>query len=135
MAGKVAAVEGGNVFVRWLKSPTGPMTTHFWGPAANWGLAISGLADLAKPADKLSPNMTGALCIYSILFMRFAWRVQPRNYLLFACHITNETVQLYQLQRIFGGYDYYELKRQEDQASSRIGLGAAIHDVPEKADK
>lgn len=28
--------------------------------------------------------------------MRFAWRVQPRNYLLFACHATNATAQLIQ---------------------------------------
>ncbi|KAF5810378.1 putative mitochondrial pyruvate carrier [Helianthus annuus] len=28
--------------------------------------------------------------------MRFAWMVQPRNYLLLACHASNETVQMYQ---------------------------------------
>ena len=43
---------------------------------------------------------TTALCIYSALFMRFAWKVQPRNMLLFACHITNETAQLYQGSRL-----------------------------------
>lgn len=31
--------------------------------------------------------------------MRFAWMVKPRNYLLLACHASNETAQLYQLQR------------------------------------
>jgi hypothetical protein len=35
-----------------------------------------------------------ALCVYSCLFMRFAWAVQPRNYLLFACHASNECVQV-----------------------------------------
>lgn len=25
--------------------------------------------------------------------MRFAWMVKPRNYLLLACHISNEAVQ------------------------------------------
>ncbi|KAJ0494648.1 putative transcription factor bZIP family [Helianthus annuus] len=39
------------------------------------------------------------MCVYSDLFMRFAWMVQPRNYLLLACHASNETVQLYQLSR------------------------------------
>lgn len=33
------------------------------------------------------------LCVYSLLFMRFAWMVKPRNYLLLACHISNEAVQ------------------------------------------
>lgn len=28
--------------------------------------------------------------------MRFAWRVQPRNYLLFACHATNAAAQITQ---------------------------------------
>ncbi|TNY18972.1 hypothetical protein DMC30DRAFT_401593 [Rhodotorula diobovata] len=37
--------------------------------------------------------MTLALMSYSLVFMRFAWRVQPRNYLLFACHATNATAQ------------------------------------------
>lgn len=43
--------------------------------------------------------MTGVLCVYSLLFMRFAWMVQPRNYLLLACHASNEAAQLYQLSR------------------------------------
>ncbi len=33
------------------------------------------------------------------LFMRFAWMVQPRNYLLLACHAANETVQVASLAR------------------------------------
>lgn len=65
------------------------------------------MRDMTKPKEKISVNMTIALCIYSALFMRFALRVQPRNYLLFACHITNETAQLYQLQRVYGGYDIF----------------------------
>jgi len=40
-----------------------------------------------------------AMCVYSALFMRFAWMVQPRNYLVFACHALNETVQLYHFSR------------------------------------
>lgn len=39
------------------------------------------------------------LCVYSVLFMRFAWMVKPRNYLLLACHASNEAAQLYQLSR------------------------------------
>jgi len=31
--------------------------------------------------------------------MRFAWRVQPRNYLLFACHATNAAAQSAQMVR------------------------------------
>ncbi|KAL4192909.1 hypothetical protein AMTRI_Chr06g174340 [Amborella trichopoda] len=82
-----------------LNSPMGPKTTHFWGPVANWGFVIAGLVDTKKPPELISGNMTSAMCVYSGLFMRFAWMVQPRNYLLLACHVSNESVQLYQLSR------------------------------------
>lgn len=39
------------------------------------------------------------MCVYSLLFMRFAWMIQPRNYLLLACHASNECVQLNQMRR------------------------------------
>ena len=39
------------------------------------------------------------MCVYSMLFMRFAWMIEPRNYLLLACHASNECVQLNQLRR------------------------------------
>ncbi|CAN6217475.1 unnamed protein product [Urochloa humidicola] len=82
-----------------LNSPVGPKTTHFWGPVANWGFVIAGLVDMNKPPEMISGNMSAAMCVYSGLFMRFAWMVQPRNYLLLACHASNESVQLYQLSR------------------------------------
>lgn len=46
----------------------------------------------------ISGNMTTALCLYSSAFMRFAWLVQPRNLLLFACHFTNFSAQLTQVR-------------------------------------
>ncbi|KAI8529174.1 hypothetical protein RHMOL_Rhmol12G0205200 [Rhododendron molle] len=47
----------------------------------------------------ISGNMTGAIFVFSALFMRFAWMVQLRNYPLLTCHASNETMQLYQLSR------------------------------------
>ena len=67
---------------------------------ANWGLPLAALADLKKDASIISPKMTGAMCIYSLLFMRFALRVSPVNYLLFACHFANECAQLMQMGRL-----------------------------------
>lgn len=46
-----------------------------------------------------------ALCMYSAVFMRFAWKVQPRNLLLLGCHITNFGVQVTQGSR-FINYNY-----------------------------
>ncbi|GJZ89145.1 RNA-directed DNA polymerase, eukaryota [Tanacetum coccineum] len=42
-----------------LNSPVGPKTTHFWGPVSNLGFFIAGVADLQKPPEMLSGNMTG----------------------------------------------------------------------------
>lgn len=59
-----------------------------------------------NPIDFLIFNWFSALCLYSMVFMRFAWRVQPRNLLLFACHVTNEGAQLTQGYR-FLDYHYF----------------------------
>jgi len=85
-----------SAFMQWAKSPAAReyfMSTHFWGPVANWGLPLAALADLKKEEDIISGSMTSTMIVYSCIFMRFAWRVQPRNYLLLACHATNTTAQ------------------------------------------
>uniref|UniRef100_A0A1L8DZW1 Mitochondrial pyruvate carrier n=1 Tax=Nyssomyia neivai TaxID=330878 RepID=A0A1L8DZW1_9DIPT len=81
------------------------MSTHFWGPIANWGIPLAALADIRKDPKIISGKMTTALCLYSAIFMRFAWMVQPRNLLLFACHITNFSAQSVQGGR-FINYNY-----------------------------
>jgi Mitochondrial pyruvate carriers len=44
-------------------------------------------------------SLCTAMCVYSLLFMRFALAIKPKNYLLFACHASNEAVQLNQFRR------------------------------------
>lgn len=85
-------------------------STHFWGPVFNWGIPFAALADLKKNPDLISGPMTTALCIYSTAFMRFAWRVEPRNMLLFACHFTNITMQLLQMAR-FLNHNYFHIMK------------------------
>ncbi|XP_058091183.1 mitochondrial pyruvate carrier 1 isoform X2 [Magnolia sinica] len=101
-----------SAFRAFWHSPVGPKTTHFWGPIANWGFVAAGLVDTQKPPEQISGNMTAAMCVYSGLFMRFAWMVQPRNYLLLACHVSNETVQLYQLSRWAKAQGYLQKKEE-----------------------
>lgn len=55
-----------------------------------------------------------ALVLYSCVFMRFAWKVQPRNMLLFACHITNASAQTIQGGR-FLAYHYGGGKKEQDE--------------------
>ncbi|KAG9064521.1 pyruvate transporter mpc1 [Linnemannia hyalina] len=96
---------------------------HFWGPVANWGLPLAAIADIKKDPEMISGNMTGALTVYSLLFMRFAWMVQPRNYLLFACHATNETAQLIQGYR-FINYHHFGGKSSVAQDGLKVPLEA-----------
>ena len=77
---------------------------HVWvqglvGGVNGVGIVLAAIADMNKPAELISPNMTGVMIVYSGLFMRFAWMVRPRNYLLLACHATNECAQLIQMGR------------------------------------
>ncbi|RIA94572.1 brain protein 44-like protein 2-like protein [Glomus cerebriforme] len=86
------------------------MSTHFWGPVANWGLPLAAIADSRKDPEIISPKMTTAMLIYSATFMRFAVKVKPANSLLFACHFTNECAQLLQGYRYL---DYYHFGGKE----------------------
>ncbi|KPM41777.1 hypothetical protein AK830_g4788 [Neonectria ditissima] len=81
-------------------------STHFWGPASNFGIPIAAILDTQKSPEMISGQMTGALIIYAGTFMRYSLAVQPRNYLLFACHFVNEGAQLTQGYRYLN-YHYW----------------------------
>ncbi|CUS23203.1 LAQU0S08e04390g1_1 [Lachancea quebecensis] len=80
-------------------------TTHFWGPVSNFGIPLAAIYDLQKDPELISGPMTGALIMYSGVFMRYALAVQPKNYLLFGCHVVNEAAQVGQAFR-FVNYHY-----------------------------
>ncbi|WVQ67760.1 uncharacterized protein L199_005965 [Kwoniella botswanensis] len=117
-------------FINWAKSPAARQyffSTHFWGPVANWGLPLAALSDIVnRDEESISGVMSPTLAAYSMIFMRFAWRVQPRNYLLFACHATNATAQLVQEGRYL---NYWHFGGRE----KKHPIGAAVDDVKEKS--
>ncbi|KAF8321189.1 UPF0041-domain-containing protein [Clavulina sp. PMI_390] len=128
-------------FMQWAKSPAAReyfFSTHFWGPVANWGLPLAALSDLNKSEEIISGTMTGTMIAYSAVFMRFAWRVQPRNYLLFACHLTNATAQSVQLARFT---NYWHMGGKEKQSILPTPVASAVEstkvaavDVQDKVD-
>lgn len=94
--------------------------------------------------------MTLALCGYSGVFMRYAFAVTPKNYLLFGCHIVNFTAQVTQGYRYinyhhFGGKQLeaemkktaskVEGKAQELLADAKSGLKTAEAKVKEEVNK
>ncbi|WFD36503.1 pyruvate transporter mpc1 [Malassezia cuniculi] len=100
-------------------------STHFWGPVANWGLPIAALSDLRKDETMISATMTPTLCLYSLVFMRFAWRVQPRNLLLFACHFVNASAQGVQCARL-ANYHFRHGKDATATGDSKTSSAAAL---------
>lgn len=78
--------------------------------------------------------MTGALIVYSATFMRYSLAVQPRNYLLFACHAINEASQLTQGVR---WYRYWNMGGREAQLADRAKaeLNREVEGVKEGAQK
>merc|ERR1719473_326782 len=104
-------------FMGFIKSPTGPMTTHFWGPVANWGLAASGMYDAAvKGPEIINERMSFTQVLYSGLFVRFAWQVQPRNYILASCHTANVLAQSNQLRR----WGAHTLETDKDNGAQKV---------------
>ncbi|RDW73994.1 hypothetical protein BP5796_07436 [Coleophoma crateriformis] len=67
--------------------------------------------------------MTGALCIYSATFMRYALAVTPANYLLFGCHFVNEGAQLTQAYRWM---QYNKMGGREAELQKKANEGAGV---------
>lgn len=95
-----AAIKALNAKIRSNKYLDYFCSTHFWGPASNFGIPLAAIADMSKDPEIISGPMTGALSLYSATFMRYALAVSPANYLLFGCHAINFSSQLVQ------GYRY-----------------------------
>ncbi|RKF57100.1 Mitochondrial pyruvate carrier 1 [Golovinomyces cichoracearum] len=102
-------------------------STHFWGPASNFGIPIAAVMDTQKSPDLISGQMTAALTIYSATFMRYAFAVSPRNYLLFACHFVNECSQLTQGYRWM---QYHKWGGKEQELAQKAGNSSAASNMP-----
>ncbi|KAM0701278.1 hypothetical protein Q7P35_011639 [Cladosporium inversicolor] len=114
-------------------------STHFWGPASNFGIPIAAVMDTQKDPEIISGPMTAALIGYSSTFMRYAMAVQPRNYLLFGCHLVNFGAQATQGYRYvqhwhMGGREKrLELQAQDGIATVEGKLGQAAEKTKEGA--
>jgi len=102
-----AAIKALNAKIRSNKYTDYFCSTHFWGPASNFGIPIAAVMDIAnKDPEIISGKMTTALVVYSAVFMRYSLAVTPKNYLLFGCHFINESAQLAQGYRWVNYWHY-----------------------------
>ncbi|KHJ76030.1 hypothetical protein OESDEN_24351 [Oesophagostomum dentatum] len=93
--------------------PAGPKTVFFWGPTIKWGLVIAGLADLARPASKLSASQNSALMVTGAIWTRYSFVINPVNYILASVNIFLCGTGLIQLCRI-ASYRRKEPAQQRD---------------------
>lgn len=68
--------------------------------------------------------MTAALIGYSSTFMRYAMAVQPRNYLLFGCHLVNFGAQATQGYRYVQHWQYVYSFQQSVSSVSALEIVA-----------
>lgn len=92
------------------------------GAAAGWGMSGAAIYDSLKSGPEIiSLNMTGVLLVYSSLFARWAYVVQPRNMALCLCHIANVTAQANQFRRALE----YKMEKGEKEEVNDIAMKAA----------
>ncbi|OIW30835.1 UPF0041-domain-containing protein [Coniochaeta ligniaria NRRL 30616] len=68
-------------FKRMWDSPIGLKTVHFWAPVMKWSIVLAGIADFARPAEKLSLTQNAALTATGLIWTRWCLIIKPKNYL------------------------------------------------------
>ncbi|XP_056156953.1 mitochondrial pyruvate carrier 2-like [Lampris incognitus] len=81
--------------------PAGPKTVFFWAPWFKWGLVMAGMADMARPAEKLSTSQSGVLMTTGLIWSRYSLVIYPRNMNLFAVNFFVGIAGATQLFRIW----------------------------------
>ncbi|KAJ2852363.1 Mitochondrial pyruvate carrier subunit [Coemansia erecta] len=89
-----------SAFNRFLNSPVGPKTIHFWAPAMKWGLVIAGLGDLARPVDQISVRQQLSLAATGLIWTRWSTIITPKNYSLATVNFFVGCTAAYQLARV-----------------------------------
>ncbi|OHW95732.1 UPF0041 domain protein [Colletotrichum incanum] len=83
-------------FKRMWDSPVGLKTRH----NVQWALVLAGVADFARPAEKLSLTQNGALTATGLIWTRWCLIIKPKNYLLAAVNFFLGVVGVVQCSRI-----------------------------------
>ncbi|XP_030900872.2 mitochondrial pyruvate carrier 2 isoform X1 [Melopsittacus undulatus] len=90
----------------------GPKTVFFWAPLMKWGLVCAGMADMTRPAEKLSTAQSAVLMATGLIWSRYSLVIIPKNWSLFAVNFFVGCAGGSQLYRIWR-YNQ-ELKAKQD---------------------
>uniref|UniRef100_A0A8C4F692 Mitochondrial pyruvate carrier n=1 Tax=Dicentrarchus labrax TaxID=13489 RepID=A0A8C4F692_DICLA len=103
--------------------PAGPKTVFFWAPVFKWGLVVAGLADMTRPADKLSASQSGVLTATGLIWSRYSLVIIPKNWNLFCVNFFVGSAGASQLYRIWRFVE-------AEQSSSSQKAPGLIHKCP-----
>ncbi|XP_020331178.2 mitochondrial pyruvate carrier 2-like [Oncorhynchus tshawytscha] len=100
--------------------PAGPKTVFFWAPVCKWGLVFAGLADMTRPADKLSLSQSGVLMTTGVIWSRWSLVIIPKNWFLFCCNCFLGASGATQLFRIW--MYQQEVKKQQEAEAAELKI-------------
>ena len=95
--------------------------------SSQWALVIAGIADFARPAEKLSLTQNAALTATGTIWTRWCLIIKPKNYLLAAVNFFLAGVGIVQCTRI--------LLWQQSQKNSLPAVAADIKEDVKEAVK
>ncbi|XP_049584227.1 mitochondrial pyruvate carrier 2b [Syngnathus scovelli] len=95
--------------------PAGPKTVFFWAPMFKWGLVAAGLADMTRPAEKLSTSQSAVLTATGLIWSRYSLVIIPKNWNLFAVNFFLGSAGASQLYRI---WRYHQDQKAQEVAES-----------------
>uniref|UniRef100_A0A8C6ZY06 Mitochondrial pyruvate carrier n=1 Tax=Nothoprocta perdicaria TaxID=30464 RepID=A0A8C6ZY06_NOTPE len=95
--------------------PLGPKTVFFWAPVMKWGLVCAGMADMTRPAEKLSTAQSAVLMATGLIWSRYSLVIIPKNWGLFAVNFFVGCAGGSQLFRIWRYNQEQKAKQQEQQ--------------------
>ncbi|ORY98454.1 mitochondrial pyruvate carrier [Syncephalastrum racemosum] len=101
---------------RFINSPAGPKTIHFWAPAMKWALVIAGIGDMQRPADKLSLSQNLSLMATGVIWTRYSTVIIPKNWTLFTVNVFVAATAATQVGRIL-------MYRQSDEYKQKQAAG------------
>ncbi|KAI7852552.1 mitochondrial pyruvate carrier [Circinella umbellata] len=107
-----------SVLQKFINSPAGPKTIHFWAPAMKWALVFAGISDLKRPAENLSLPQNLSLVATGLIWTRYSMVIIPKNFTLGAVNIFVAGTGLMQVARImnYRMSDEYKQKQLEEKA-------------------
>ncbi|GMH39577.1 hypothetical protein BSKO_07475 [Bryopsis sp. KO-2023] len=94
-------MAAGGAFKQWFNGPAGPVAggVFFWAPTFKWGISMANIADLQRPAEKVSYPQQCAIAATGVIWSRYSLVINPVNYNLLAVNAFMAVTGLYQLYR------------------------------------